>query len=398
MSWLNSPMEDSSKRMTIMRITCLAFLLTLTLSWRAYIHELRIFSLAPVVKVLEQTPALVEWSLLVLQIVLLAWLLLRPLKHLPAAGVLFITAFWVLQDLMRFQPYIYMYFFTILFAVFFKENGLNALKIMVGSVYFWAGFQKLNLTFFTSTFPWFIAPLYKFSSKPSVIDLFVFCIALSVPVFEASIGWLLLFFPKKWKLASFMACIMTLVVLACLGPFGHNLNIIAWPWNTYLLLIEWILFYKPSSSPQKKLFQYSIPTFTSLVLFSIAPAFALFGLWHSFPAFAIYSGNIKYAEVIFSKDEIPAHLPDNLGQFISYENSLSLSRWTNNEFNIIPYPENDVFKAGAMGLCSYLMDKRGAILRIHIASPFYSATPSQRDFPLCPDDDRMCEIPHKDGK
>src|ERR1043165_1133900 len=97
---------------SIVRVTAIAFLCTLALSWRAYIPSQRIFALSPVFEILGSMPVWLDWITLILNIGCLGWLVIKPLQRAPAIGVLVCTVFWVLQDLLRFQPYTYMYFFT----------------------------------------------------------------------------------------------------------------------------------------------------------------------------------------------------------------------------------------------------------------------------------------------
>ena len=370
-------------RANIVRVTCMAFLFTLVLSWRAYIPSLRIFELSPVIEILGSTPVWVDWIILILNIGCLGWLVTKPLQHAPAFGVLVCTVFWVLQDLLRFQPYTYMYFFTIVLAVFFKSRSIDALKIMVASVYFWGGVHKINATFFFTTFPGFIEPFYKFPKEPSLIAALIALVIFIVPVFEATIGLLLLFFPRQRRLATLMAFIMLVVVLICLGQDDYKWNIIVWPWNIYLFLLALMLFYKPASADDKARFRFDTPTLATIALFSIAPAFALFGWGHSYPAFKLYSGNTKRAEIIFAQDEIITLLPDNLGQLVGRAHTLSLVDWTAHEFELVVYPESYVFRRGAEGLCPYLSDRQNAKLRIYDPPFFYSIDTKHQDFPLC---------------
>ena len=376
----------------IVRVTCVAWLATLLLSWPAYIRDARIFKLSPVLKILDAAPAWVDWPLLVINIGFLIGLAVKPRQRFFAFGALACAVFWVLQDLLRFQPFLYMYFFTILLAVFFEAGGLNALKIMTGSVYFWAGFHKFNVTFFLNVFPWFIAPFYEFSRKPSLTGLFMIILILAVPAFEATIGILLLFFPKRRRIATLMAFIMLVVVLACLGPVGHKWNMIVWPWNIYLFLLELILFYKPARADEGIQFQLNAPTLAAAAFFSVAPALTLFGWWPFFPSFKLYSGNVGDAEIILAQDEDAAHLPKNLGQLVDREHKIWLFEWTLREFGMAAYPESAVFRQGAKGLCPYLSDARNATLRIYDAPAFYSLYMNYRDFPLCPDEMKICPV------
>ena len=370
-------------RANIVRVTCLAFLLTLALSWRAYIPSLRIFALSPVIDILGSTPVWVDWIILILNMGCLGWLVTKPLHRAPAFGVLVCTVFWVLQDLLRFQPYTYMYFFTIVLAVFFTSRSIDALKIMVASVYFWGGFHKINATFFLKTFPGFIEPFYTFPKEPSLLAALIALVIFLVPVFEAAIGLLLLFCPRQRRLATRMAFIMLVVVLTCLGLEGDTWNIIVWPWNIYLFLLAVMLFYKPAAADDTARFRFDTPTLATIALFSLTPAFALFGWGHSYPAFKLYSGNTKRAEVIFAQDENIARLPGNLGQLVGRARTLSLVDWTAHEFELVVYPESYVFRRGAEGLCPYLSDRPHTTLRMYDPPSFYRIDTTYQDFPLC---------------
>jgi hypothetical protein len=367
----------------IVRVTCVALLVTLLLSWRAYIPHLRIFALSPLIDILALTPVWIDWILLILNIGCVGWLLMKPAQRTPAIGILLCTVFWVLQDLLRFQPYTYMYVFTILLAVLFPSRCLDALKIMVASVYVWGGIHKINATFFLTLFPGLITPFYTFPKEPSLLAAFVSLIVFLVPLFEAAIGLLLLCCPRRRTLTTGMAFLMLVIVLTSLGLDSNTWNLIVWPWNIALFLLVFILSDKPTSFENLVRFRVDAPTLATIALFFIAPAFALFGWFHSYPAFKLYSGNTKRAEVIFSQDETVAHLPDNLGHLVSRAGTLPLVDWTAHEFELVVYPESYVFRRGAKGLCSYLSDRQHAILRIYDAPFFMNIDTTYEDFPLC---------------
>jgi len=370
-------------RASIVRVTSMAFLFSLILSWRAYIPSLRIFELSPVIEILGPIPVWVDWTVLILNIGCLGWLLMKPLQRAPAFAALACTVFWVLQDLLRFQPYTYMYVFTILLVVFFKSDGIQALKIMVASVYFWAGVHKINATFFLNLLPGLLEPFYKFPKEPSLFAAFMALAIFTVPLFEAAIGLLLVFFPRQKRLTILMAFIMLVVVLICLGLDGYTWNMIVWPWNIYLFLLLFLLLYGPASAGEKLRLRLDTPTVATIALFSIAPALALFGWGHSYPSFKLYSGNTKRAEVIFSQNENMIGLPNNLGQLVGRAQRLPLVDWTAHEFGLVVYPETYVFRRGARGLCPYLIDGQRAKLRIYDQPVFYSIDRTYEDLPLC---------------
>jgi len=370
-------------RANIVRVTSMALLLSLLLSWRAYIPNLRIFEMSPVIELLGAIPVWADWALLILNIGCVGWLLIKPLQPLPAFGLFACTVFWVLQDLLRFQPYTYMYVFTILLAVFFASHALNALKIMVASVYLWAGVHKLNATFFLDLFPGLIEPFYTFPKEPSLLAALIALAIFTVPLFEAGIGLLLLFFPRQRRPTILMAFIMLVVVLVCLGFDGNTWNLIIWPWNIYLFLLVFILLSKSAAIDKKVQFGFDTARLATIALFSIVPALALFGWGHSYPSFKLYSGNTKRAEVMFSENETLTGLPINLRQLVGRARTLPLVDWTAHEFELVVYPETYVFRRGAKGLCPYLSDGQRAILRIYDQPPFNRIDQTYQDFPLC---------------
>ena len=370
-------------RANIVRVTSMALLLSLLLSWRAYIPNLRIFEMSSVIELLGAIPVWADWALLILNIGCVGWLLIKPLQPLPAFGLFACTVFWVLQDLLRFQPYTYMYVFTILLAVFFVSHALNALKIMVASVYMWAGVHKLNATFFLDLFPGLIEPFYTFPKEPSLLAALIALAIFTVPLFEAGIGLLLLFFPRQRRPTILMAFIMLVVVLVCLGFDGNTWNLIVWPWNIYLFLLVFILLSKSAAIDKKVQFGFDTARLATIALFSIAPALALFGWGHSYPSFKLYSGNTKRAEVMFSENETLTGLPNNLRQLVGRARTLPLVDWTAHEFELVVYPETYVFRRGAKGLCPYLSDGQRAILRIYDQPPFNRIDQTYQDFPLC---------------
>ena len=385
---MNPAFEDLSDRdvracANIVRITSLAFLCTLALSWRAYIPSRRIFAISPVIELLESTPVWVDWSILILSIGCLGWLVIQPLQRAPAAGVLACTVFWILQDLLRFQPYTYMYFFTILWAVFFTSRSIDALKIMVASVYVWGGVHKINATFFLSLFPEFIEPLYTFPKEPSLFAALIVLVMFLVPLYETTIGLLLVFSPRRRRLATGMALLMLVVVLTSLGLDDHPWNLTVWPWNIYLFLLVFMLLYKSAPVDEKVHFRFDVPALVTIVLFSIIPSLALFGWGHSYPAFKLYSGNTKSAEVMLSQDENLLLLPDSLRQLVGRAHKLPLVDWTAHEFELVVYPESYVFRRGVKGLCPYLSDGQHAILRIYDPPSFNSLDTAYQDFPAC---------------
>ena len=150
----------------IVRLTCVALLATIGIVWRCILPGFRLYAPAPLFEGLAAVPAWVDWGLFFVLLSGLVWLLINPLNRLVAAGTLACALFFILQDVNRLQAYFYMYYFTLFIAAVSPRQdnaAINSLRIMVIGVYFWAGFHKINKTFFLLTLPWFIAPIHTFA-------------------------------------------------------------------------------------------------------------------------------------------------------------------------------------------------------------------------------------------
>jgi hypothetical protein len=362
----------------IVRLTGVTFLITLLLTLGLYSGP-RLYLPVPVIAPLAHVPQLVNIALLIVNFAALFKLVQQPSNRLFAGIVLGCTAFWILQDILRFQPYIYMYATVILLCVFFPQSAIGALRIMVCGVYFWAGFHKLNATFIYTIFPRFIAAFIELpADNPALTPGYL--VFLVVPIFECMIGIILFFTPWK-KIGTAMAFAMLLVTLLCIGPFGLTWNVIVWPWNVQLFLLELVLFW--GILPWEKV-RMDGPAIACIALFVIAPSLALVDLWPCYPAFKLYSGNVPTAEIVLSEKENSGKLPFYMTQSLNSDHSFNLVRWTMGEFNTAPYPAPNAYRKGAEGLCPLLSDPAGAKLRIFDAPPYNSIQMRKTEYPLCP--------------
>ncbi len=375
----------------IARLTCVAYIIELVISWHGYIRSHRIFELTPVFPALRLLPEPLEWGIYITQILLLAWLCIRPHHRLAASIVLTLTVFCILRDLLLLQPYTYMYAYVIFTCSVLRHTSqarLKALQIMVCGVYFWAGFHKFNATFFLSVFPWFISPFYHFSKPPSALfsDVIVMLMTFITPMYEALIGIFLLF-PNYRRTGTLMAFIMLIVVLLCLGPLGHNWNAIVWPWNIYLFILDVRLFLKSDLQFWKMdvFSNLEKPQLLSMILFIAAPALAIITPWYTPLGFKLYAGSIDTAEMIFTPDETFEHVPPYLKRLINPQHILNLADWSIYETNMAAAASVPmVLQQGPKGICRYLSDSTHVILRYHNTPPFYSTKGKVNEILLCP--------------
>lgn len=348
----------------VIRLTCLAIFITLCMEWQIFLPGFRhpFLTLIPLYEPLSTLPPLIDRLLFVLCIMLLIWLFITPRNRFLSFGISVCILFWGMQDIVRFQPWFHMYCFVTLAAAFAKtpSSALSSLRIMICGVYFWAGFHKLNLTFFTKIMPWFLSPIYL----PSLDWLFKAAIFIT-PFFEAAIGILLLF--HKWRIvATCMALGMLIMIFACIGPFGHHWGKVIPLWNIWLFSMELRLFLNPSYQENVSLFPFKLKPMNtlSIVMFIIAPALAIFFPAYARLGFKVFSGNTLTAEIILSPQETLSYHRGLFKGIVKQNNKLS--------FKIPIYHSEYAYQKRSQAISPYLKYPSQARLRIYSPPPFYT--------------------------
>jgi uncharacterized membrane protein YphA (DoxX/SURF4 family) len=373
----------------VVRLTCVAMFITLGIVWRSYVPGHRLYAPAPVFERLTDIPPWAAWGLFLLLLSSLVWLLVSPLNRLAAAVSLGLGIFLTLQDVNRQQPYFYMYYFTLFISAVAARAGAagaDSLRIMVSGVYFWAGFHKINKTFFLKTLPWFISPLHVFTTppaSPSVSDTLFTLLIFITPFFESLIGILLLI-PKGRQIATIMAFAMLMTVLYCLGPFGRNWEKDVWPWNIWLFLMELRLFINfAGTRPAPFLLKGAkgLPAL-SIMLFCLAPVLAMFIPWYAYLGFKLYSGNVMTARVVLAQQETLAKAPPFLKDIAGANHAFEYNTVAEH-YGITYFPDPYAIKTSTSGLCPYLDKPAAAILQLYSAPPFYTFRDEHKDVPLC---------------
>ncbi|HSK99741.1 MAG TPA: hypothetical protein VK869_05340 [Rubrobacteraceae bacterium] len=254
---------------------------------------------------------------------------------LAVAG-LALAVLLVLQDQGRLQPWFYQYSFMLgavglsRLAQFPTESALNACRVIVASTYLWSGLQKAHVNFADSVYPWLIEPLASY--LPSWAASPLENGAYAVPVIEVAIGLGLLARPLR-LLAVVGAILMHAFILFTIGPWGHDWNLVVWPWNLAMVAFVLILFWRAPDNPSfiavvkpgGSAFRAAV-----LVLFAFMPALNFFGLWDSYLSASLYSGSIEegYVYATGSPSAPPVRII-----YTAME-----------EMNVSAYPEERVYK------------------------------------------------------
>lgn len=258
----------------------------------------------------------------------------------------------VLTDITRLQPWILHYSAVLVMLSFLipkkhfsTTHVLDAARLVVGGIYFYAGIQKLNLRFFTEIFPWVTQNIWEpFGENGIKIALLI---GLFIPFIEAlfAIG----FFTKRFRNLSIVGSTsMIILVLASLGPWAQNWNSSVWPWNFGIYGMVLILFLGADFSllefikRQKK----NLLVWLAVSIFWIMPLGNFIGITDHYLSWSLYSGRVPEASLI--GDQLFLESLSSRAE----NGSLPFQRWTISDLNLVPYPEERVFKNVFNELCN----------------------------------------------
>jgi len=312
-------------------------ILGMVLSYHLWLSA-RTYPLTPVLPFLK-VPGPIGVVLFGAALLALAICVMTP-RFIPVFAAL--GAILAILDQSRLQPWFYEYFFLLLGVAFAAPN---ACRLLVATVYFWSGIQKINPGFVNDVFPWMLEPFMKNQS-------IVHSLAVAAPFIEAAIGLALLH--KASRNAAVMAALaMHVFILLSIGPFGQNSNTVVWPWNIAMAAAVWALFWKSDARVLKYEGWFQM---VALALFAVAPLLSFFGYWDHYLSAAMYSSNRNEATIYFN-DKLLDKFPDGVQDYARVEtpeiDSIDVSEWSSGELNVPPYPEERVYKDIARHLCEY---------------------------------------------
>lgn len=219
-------------------------------------------------------------------------------------------------DQNRGQPWMYLYWVMLLLNLLPERTALAACRVALSLVYLWAGIQKLNVPFFQAMTPWFIQPATGWGLPDAVVAGLRVGVWLT-PLWEIFIG-AGLWFPQTRRFAIATAAVLHGAALVFLGPLGHNVNLVVWPWNIAMIALLLALFgAKPCDALPQTLRELRQSWSGALVvgLFGLLPALSYFGWWDSYFSFALYSANLSRAD-LYVTQSFRARLPSRLQIYV----------------------------------------------------------------------------------
>jgi hypothetical protein len=366
-------MKPVSRLHRIVVLISLCLLAQFAISWKAWLPINRDFPLIAAFSFLPlRYGVFIDGLLFGLMLICVAALMPKPFSKLIIGIVISVFVLLVLEDITRFQPWLYMYGLMLLSVAFSKneQQTLSLIRIILVGTYFWSGMQKFNHAFTVEIFPWLMNPLGLQGFFEQHHRL-----AYAIPFVEI-LGAIGLLFKQFQKYAGLLLIMMHLVLLYTLGPLGNSWNKLIWPWNASLIGIIALLVNDRNYadlSEIKPLFKskWFIALFT---LTCIMPMFNYFGCWDNDLSGSLYAGNIPRANFYYSnidEENMPVSAHHSFYTAKNME-SLSIDQWALDELNTPVYPEERYFKRIAAYLSSKVRNQSSAGLMITEKEKFTS--------------------------
>jgi hypothetical protein len=346
-------------------VLALATLCGFALSRGLWLSSGRTFPTVPVFDFLPRVPAPFDlvWLLALVALLAASAAAARPRRHLFAA--LALAAALALWDQNRWQPWFYQYLFMMLLIAATpqspegEEAALRACGLLVASLYFWAGVQKLNPRFFAEAVPSLAAEL------PAALARLATPLGVLVPLTEISAG-LLLLTRRGRRVGVALALAMHVCVLLLFFPSRRNK--VVWPWNAAMMVFVLLLFRGGAHGLREFLPRRALsPQAAAALFFCLLPLLSLFGLWERYLSGALYSGDTAGAEVRMSEgvaSKLPTQVrlkarPDATGAA-----TLDLNHWSYTELKVPAYPSPRVYRGAAARLCDFAERPSDVVLTI----------------------------------
>ncbi|HEX6038033.1 hypothetical protein [Longimicrobium sp.] len=345
--------------------SCLAA--TLLISRPLWLTE-RDYPPVPVLGWLPQPPAPLDW---VLFVVMLATLVAsaavpRPRRFIQVA--LGITALWLVLDQTRWQPYMLTYVIAGV-ALMMREAAaewrplaMAPLQLALACTYLWSGLHKLNYTYLTTEYAYTAGPLFRWLGVDvETVGRGGIAFALVTALVEVAMGIGLLL-PRTRRAAVVAALGVHAFILLMLGPLGHGVNAVVWPWNVFTAVAVWALFWPGATSAAfdnaRRAWWRALRTrsgtfaarpvavswYAVLLLCGVAPALSLVGLWDASLSFQLYAGKQRQVTIGYAPDRMDA-LPAAARRAVRIEGVVDLTQWSMGEMAVAPVTQPRVVRA-----------------------------------------------------
>ncbi len=326
------------------------FLLAKIISWKLWLAN-RTFPLIPAFDFLQIVPPFLHLLLYVGSIVLLLLVAIKPKQFSLLPILITIEILSCLLDQNRWQPWEYQYVF--MFFILWvnrgdDKNALSVLLIVLCSIYFYSGLQKVNPHFIKQVWGHtilndFLHLSTNITQQPNMLRL-----GYVMPLLEMLLGIGLLV-KKSRKITVCFLLIMHILILLFIGPLGLCYNIIVWPWNMAMIVFLLIFLKQSINTPNiTSLISKRLNLFF-LVVWIVFPVLNFWGYWDFYFSSSLYSGRIDICYIELNNPDKNFELKGfykekNVGDTIANKEIILLQDWAFKELNTPPCPQARVYK------------------------------------------------------
>ncbi len=304
------------------------------------------------------------FSLLLLAALALAAAAKRPRRYMAAAVAL--TVALVVLDQTRLQPWVYQYLVMLMVLASMRDGAADATalpvlaanQLVLSTLYFWSGAQKLNWSFGHEVMPRLLEQAGI--NLPSAAVSYLPVVGVLVALCEMLIGVGLLI-QRTRRVAVLLALSMHLLVLLMLIAAWRNS--VVWVWNICMMVMVALLFWRMDNVLAWRVLLRSGASNASsrlikvvLVVCALAPVLSFAGWWDMNLSGALYSGNTPVAVLRIGervRERLPVAAQQQLFTTQRGELMLPFYEWSLVELNVPPYPEVRVFRQLAREVCGY---------------------------------------------
>lgn len=270
----------------------------------------------------------------------------------------------LIQDQMRWQPWVYLYLLMLVPYLTQSRRDENkrliliSLQLIVAGVYIWSGIHKMNTNFLNGTF----ALMIKASGVGSNFENWSVA-GYAIPLLEFLTG-LALLVPKFRKIGIYTALVIHAVILFYLSPFMLNHNSIVYPWNFAMMSFVLILFWGNKDNLLLSVLEIrsSVLVIPPVILVWLFPILNFSGYWDHNLSFSLYAN--KPAKFYIAIEDSETHKIDNrLENYFAKIPGLKggqineIDKWAYSELNVPFYPELRSFKKLSTPFCELGIDE-----------------------------------------
>jgi hypothetical protein len=254
----------------------------------------------------------------------------------------------VAQDQHRFQPWVYQYLMTgLALATCSRAKALGLARLFIVALYAHSGLSKLDVSFCrelgntfleTSVRPLGLVPAHwPLALRTGAI--------LAMPAAELLIA-IGLCFPQTRRAALVGAIGLHAALIGVLGPWGLGHSTIVLVWNASLVVEDVLLFGSIARDPvpgaERETLLSGLTTWAFL-LATLLPFGERWGIWDTWPSFALYASHPEKTEVLVHEDDL-AILPAAVARYVATGGSgpwrrLNLTNWSRAVRGVPVYPQ-----------------------------------------------------------